>query len=161
MKYSPVALLLFTLNLSANPSGASGADAFTYTETSCYGSCAAFDVTVFSDGIVVFNGKGFTKVEGVYRLPDAPELFQQVLQLTDERGFHEFRDDYGWGENAEELCKEQWTDHSSTILTMRYANTQKVIRHYHGCKGFDREQELILLEEALYELLDVKDYVGR
>ena len=158
MKYNLLVLLLFTLNLSANPSSE---DAFTYTETSCYGSCAAFEVTVFSDGTVIFNGEFHTKVEGVYRLPEAPELFQRILQLTDERGFYEFHDEYGWGDSSDEVCKEQWTDQSSTILSMRYANPQKVIRHYHGCKGFDREQELILLERALYELLAVEDYVGR
>jgi hypothetical protein len=43
---------------------------------------------------------------------------------------------------------------------MQYANSKKTIHHYHGCKGFNREEELEALEKALFELIGLKRYVG-
>jgi hypothetical protein len=36
----------------------------------------------------------------------------------------------------------------------------KTVHHYHGCKGFDREQELEALEKTLFELIGLSGYVG-
>jgi hypothetical protein len=159
MKNLILSLLFFTFNGFASPIST---DVFSLSTTSCFGTCPAYEVNVFSDGVIVFNGEAHTKVEGVYRLPNDPDLFQKILSLLDDSVFQKFRENYGWtGEGEESPCKEEWTDHPSTVLSMQYANSKKTIYHYHGCKGFNREEELEALEKALFELIGLKSYVGK
>ncbi len=118
-----------------------------------------FQVAVFSDGTTIFSGESNVDSVGVYKLPNDPDLFQKIVELTDRYSFNSFRDNYGWSEN-EKVCKEQWTDNPSTILSLQLAGQVKSIHHYHGCRGFEREQELEQLEKQLNELLKLKDYIG-
>ena len=133
-------------------------DAFIFATTPCYGSCPTYEVMVFSDGTIVFNGESNVKYKGVYKLPSNDELFTKLLALTDKSDFNSFNDNYGWGD--EKICKERWTDNPSTILTLQYGGKSKTINHYHGCKGFDRESVLIDLEKQIKELLNIGFYTG-
>ena len=158
MKYVIFLLSFISTGLMANPSAA---DAFSMETTACFGTCPAYRVDVFSDGVIVFKGDAHTKLVGTYRLPSNPELFQRILRLLDENSFQKLRDDYGWvGEGEESPCSEEWTDHPSTVLSLQFASNLKTVHHYHGCKGFDREEELEALEKTLFELIGLSDYVG-
>jgi len=151
-------LTLFAFNALAITDDA---DVFSYSTTTCLGTCPGYSVAVFSDGVIVFNGEAFTNLEGIYRLPENKGLFQRILHLLDESDFNGFRDRYGWtAEGEEEVCAEIVTDHPNTILSIQYANTKKTIYHYHGCLGFEGEEELLSLEKALFEMLGIKSYVG-
>ena len=55
--------ILLILSDSAYPASA---DVFVYFRTSCYGTCPAFEVSVFSDGVIVFNGEAYTEKEGIF-----------------------------------------------------------------------------------------------
>lgn len=137
------------------------ADVFSYSTTTCFGTCPAYNVKVFSDGVIVFNGEAHTKFDGIYRLPKNKDLFQTILKLLDQSNFYEFKERYGWaGEGEENLCEQLVTDSPHTILSMQYANTKKTIYHYHGCMGFKGENELVALEKALFEIIGLQDYVG-
>ena len=158
MKYVIFLLSFISTGLLANPSPT---DVFSMETTACFGTCPAYRVNVFSDGVIVYSGDAHTELEGTYRLPDNPELFQKILRLLDENCFYKFRDDYGWtGEGEENPCREEWTDHPSTVLSIQFAGNMKTVHHYHGCKGFDREQELEALEKTLFELIGLSGYVG-
>ena len=110
MKY-----VIFFLSFISTPSAA---DAFSMETTACFGTCPAYRVDVFSDGVIVYKGDAHTKLVGTYRLPSNPELFQRILRLLDENSFQKLRDDYGWvGEGEESPCSEEWTDHPSTVLS--------------------------------------------
>lgn len=152
-------LSLFLLSSGSNALSAP-ADVFTMETTPCFGTCPVYEVNVFSDGEVIFKGKAHTAFEGIYRLPRDPEMFQTIKQLLDEARFHDFRDVYGWNQGGDENpCKEGWTDYPSTLLSLQFANTYKTVFHYHGCKGFEREGELKSLEESLFELIGLKNYI--
>ncbi len=158
MKYIVSLLLFFSNGLFANPSPS---DVFRMETTACFGNCPAYRVDVFSDGLIVYIGHADTHLKGTYRLPESPELFQRILRLLDENSFHTFRDAYGWtGEGEASVCREEWTDHPSTVLTLQFANSKKTVHHYHGCKGFEREDELEALEKTLFELIGLDIYVG-
>lgn len=135
-------------------------DAFVMSQTPCYGTCPEFQVVAFPDGTTIFTGESNVESVGVYKLPSDPELFQKIINLTDQYDFNSFRDEYGWS-TAEKVCKEISTDNPSTILSLQFAGQIKTIHHYHGCRGFEREQELNQLENKLYELLGLNAYVGR
>ena len=151
----------FLLLVTSTTTQANSTDVFTFTKTHCFGTCPAFEVNVFADGVISFHGQAYTQKEGVYRLPNNPELFNRIVQQLDEHSFTQFLDHYGWGEDEEESpCKELWTDASSTVITLQFANTKKTVYHYHGCIGFEREDELFQLEKLLFEMIGLKDYVG-
>lgn len=158
MKLSIFLLCFLSTGLLANPGTA---DVFTMETTSCFGTCPAYTVKVFSDGVIIYSGEAYTELEGTFRLPDNPELFQRILRLLDESSFHQFRDDYGWTTEGEESpCREEWTDYPSTVLTLQFANNKKTVYHYHGCQGFEREEELKALEKKLFVLIGLGSYVG-
>jgi len=158
MKYVIFLLSFISTELLANPSPV---DVFSMETTACFGTCPAYRVDVFSDGIIVYRGDAHTKLVGTYRLPNKPDLFQRILRLLDESSFQKFRNDYGGaGEGEESPCSEEWTDHPSTVLSLQFASNIKTVHHYHGCKGFDREEELEALEKTLFELIGLSDYVG-
>lgn len=138
---------------------ANSTDVFTYSTTSCLGTCPVYEVNVFSDGVIVFKGEAFTEKKGVFRLPKNSELFDQIIKLLDENNFSEFLDSYDGNEEVNP-CKEEYTDHPSSTLTVQHSNSKKTVFHYHGCKGFDREQELIRLETTLFEMMGLNSYVG-
>ena len=158
MKYVIFLLSFISTGLMANPGPA---DVFSMETTACLGTCPAYRVDVFSDGVIVYSGHANTELKGIYRLPQNSELFQRILRLLDENSFHKFSDAYGWfGESEESPCREEWTDHPSTVLSLQFASNMKTVHHYHGCKGFDREEELEALENTLFELIGLSDYVG-
>lgn len=159
MKYVIFLLSFLSTGLLANPSPT---DAFSMETTACFGTCPAYRVDVFSDGIIVYRGDAHTKLVGTYRLPSNSDLFQRILRLLDESSFQKFRDDYGWaGEGEENPCREEWSDLPSTVISLQFASNIKTVHHYHGCKGFAREEELKALEKTLFELIGLSDYVGR
>ncbi|MEO9947159.1 MAG: DUF6438 domain-containing protein [Paraglaciecola sp.] len=158
MKSIIYSLLFFSLNGLATPNST---DVFSLAKMPCFGTCPVYEVSVFSDGVIVFNGEAHTKLKGIYRLPNDSDLFQRILRLLDNSDFQTFRDNYGWTPEGEESpCKEEWTDHPSTMLTMQYANSNKTVYHYHGCKGFEREEELEAIENSLFELIGLQSYVN-
>ncbi|MDB2331154.1 DUF6438 domain-containing protein [Alteromonas sp.] len=157
MRYLIFLLSLIPAGLNAAPSAA---DVFIMETTACFGTCPAYKVSVFSDGVIIFSGEAHTLREGTFRLPDNQALFQNILRLLDENGFQKFRDDYGWsGEGEESPCREEWTDHPSTVLSLQFASKIKTVHHYHGCIGFEREDELESLEKALFETIGLDTYV--
>lgn len=134
-------------------------DAFVLSKTPCYGNCPEFQVTVFSDGTAIFIGKSNVDSIGVYKLPSDPDLFQKIVDLANQYDFNSFRDEYGWS-REENVCKSLRTDNPSTTLSLQFAGKIKSINHYHGCRGFEREQELKQLERKLDELLRINAYIG-
>lgn len=117
---------------------------------------------VFADGVTVFNGEKYTEYVGIYRLPTNPELFQEILRLLDESNFQQFPSRVAASRSGEPSpCRESWTDDATTVLTMQTADRQKTIEHYHGCKGFPREAELVALEKKLIELTGIANFIAK
>jgi len=151
----------FLLALASLATQATTTDVFTFTRTACFGTCPTFEVNVFADGVISFHGQAYTEKDGVHRLPNNPDLFNHIVQQLDTHNFTQFQDHYGWVEEGKkDPCEQMWTDASSSVLTLQYANTKKTVYHYHGCVGFEREDELIQLEKLLFEMIELKDYVG-
>jgi len=154
-----VCLSFLSATVCANPAAM---DVFRMELTGCYGTCPRFDVQVFADGLVVFNGQQYTEYVGIYRLPTNPELFQEILRLLDESNFQQFPSRVAASRSGEPSpCRESWTDDATTLLTMQTADQQKTIAHYHGCKGFPREAELVALEKQLIERTGIAKLIAK
>ena len=64
---------------------ANGADMITLQRTGCYGTCPIYEVSIFGNGIVSYEGKGFTahqgKHVGVIEESKVKALFAQMNKL--------------------------------------------------------------------------------
>lgn len=56
-------------------------------------------------------------------------------------------------------CETRYTDHSSVFLTIEVDDKRNSITHYLGCKGFQYENELYKLEEAIDSLSGAKQWI--
>src|SRR5437879_952469 len=84
--------------------------------TTCYGTCPAYTVTIFSDGRVDYEGKRFVKTKGkrTKRL-DA----NAIRKLTDEIervNYFGLRDGYA---STEDGCPTRWTDNPAAITSVQ------------------------------------------
>ena len=134
-------------------------NAFIYTKSSCFGTCPVYQVTVFENGTIIFNGKNHVQKKGLYKINDSSGLFNNILQILDEHYLNDFRDSYVGGSTEGKVCKEQWSDHPTTTLSLQLNGKIKTIEHYHGCKGFEREDELKDIEKQVEKVLDLEAYI--
>ncbi len=151
-----VILLVILSKLSANelPN-----NAFIYTKSSCLGPCPAYQVMIFENGTIIFNGINYVQQKGLYKIHDSSGIFQNILQILDEYNINDFRDSYGGDYSEEKVCKQQWTDHPTTTLSLQLDGKIKTIEYYHGCKGFEREVDLKAIEKQIDKVLNLESYI--
>lgn len=144
------ALLCVSFETSAAPGR------ITVEKTGCYGYCAVYSLTLHPDDSYDWNGDAFVAVEGEShgRLPSG--TYEGVLKRFESVRYREFADSYV----RDEECAEWWTDSPSTTYTIVTGQGTKTIAHYHGCRGFDREVELLALEASLDRILRVPEIDG-
>jgi len=151
-------LFFLTLLSFSSFSNSAQSDALSFSRTACFGQCPVYQVYIFSDGVVVYNGEANVEKSGVHKFKFSPDIFTRLIQVLDEANFNAFQKQYGWGE--ENNCKSIRTDNPSISIKFQYAGTIKSIDHYLGCRGFPREQELKQLEKKIEEIIGIKQYIG-
>lgn len=125
----------------------------TISGSACYGDCPVFDLMLFADGTLIFNGQENVQAKGIRKLFVPKSIFTAAIGLINEYKFYNFKDAYFSKEIGG--CADELTDQPSKTIQVQYNNKIKVVVHDLGCKGFYREQNLIDLESKLYELLKV------
>lgn len=121
--------------------------------TLCYGTCPAYELTIYGSGKVVFEGKEFTAHKGTAEGEMSREKLSKLLRLIKEINFMQIPS------NPE--CESRMTDHPSVFLTVEIGNERNNITHYLGCKGFEHEEELYKLETAIDSLSGAKRWIGK
>lgn len=133
------------------------ADVFTYSKSQCYGTCPAYEVTLSSDGELVFKGEKFVESVGVYKIKKSPKLFSKIEQILSKYKFDSYKDSY----YDNKSCKEMWTDHPTTTIGLKLNGKTKKVEHYLGCKGFKGEKSLYEMEDEIDNALDLGKYIGK
>ncbi len=153
--------ILLTLILSSSSLLAkeSPTNAFIYSKSACFGTCPVYQIRVFEDGTLIFNGLNHVQKKGVYKFTDSPNLFQDVFQVLDDYDVNDFRDSYVGGYTEDEVCKKRWTDFPTTTMSIQLGGKIKTIVHYHGCMGFDREDDLKAMEDEIDKVLNLEPYI--
>ncbi|QTE23478.1 DUF6438 domain-containing protein [Polaribacter cellanae] len=77
-------------------------------KTPCFGDCPVFEVTFFKDGNVVFLGKEYTLVKGIYKFKLKEQQLKELSNLFEKTAFKDF-------ENAKD--SEELQDYSNTFIT--------------------------------------------
>lgn len=119
--------------------------------TVCFGTCPAYSLTIESDGKVTFNGKQFVQHTGVVTGEMNQKNLDQLIKRIDESNFMEFPT------NPE--CESRYTDMPSVYLTIQLDGKRNSLTHYHGCKGFEFEEDLFALEEAIDSLAGTDKWI--
>jgi hypothetical protein len=124
----------------------------------CYGTCAAYAITVTEDGEMVWEGKEYVKRKGTIKSRGKAQLFERALSLLESAQFRDFATRYQRVER--DGCKRWVTDSPSVIIHVKTRTYEHRVSHYLGCQEFERESELLNLEKALDELLSTKQWIG-
>jgi hypothetical protein len=120
--------------------------------TGCFGTCPSYTLSILEDGKVTFNGREFVKHKGEATRVMSQENLDTLVQKIRESHFMDLPS------NPE--CESRYTDHSSVFLTITLDDERNSITHYLGCKGFQYEEELYDLEEAIDSLANTQQWIG-
>src|SRR5689334_7780175 len=100
-------LLALTLSLATLP-------VITLERTICFGSCPAYKVSIYGDGLVIYEGKDFVKTKGDADGRITKDELQQLVREFEKLDYMKLRDRYG-DDNAG--CPESSTDYPSAITS--------------------------------------------
>ena len=116
----------------------------------CFGMCPVYEVTLYDDGTLEYEGKEYVKSIGHKTTTIDRAAIAKVKQAIANSGIQKL------GTHCCD-CMEM-TDHPSAVIGFDADGTWKTIRDYHGCTktpGTVRE-----LEETLDKLLGTVTFVG-
>ncbi|MBF9254353.1 hypothetical protein I2I11_13690 [Pontibacter sp. 172403-2] len=110
-----------------------------FQKTPCYGSCPAYDATIYEDGSITYIGYRNAPVEDTLQLCLPKQDLQQLQKAVEALNYTSLQNVY----------RSQRTDQPSTYLTF-YQNSREVkrIRHQEG-----GPPELLQFQEMVEELV--------
>lgn len=129
--------------------------AITLKRTACYGSCPVYELTIFSDGRVEYNGKQFVRKTG--------KATGQISRKQLEELVMEFTNVYYFNlptsfERGSKHCPQFATDHPSAITSIAWQGKSHSITHYHGCRGSNALELLRKLEDEIDKVVNVEQW---
>jgi hypothetical protein len=145
--------LIFVLSFQPSLSNADILDqnVLLFQKMGCLGTCPWFDLMLFESGEQIFIGELYTKIQGVVIERNSRSKYIKIKELLNKYQFSKFPGEFE--------CKEYWTDHPSVSITLQENNKLKRVHHYHGCKGFEWEDEIFKLESDFEKLLNLSRFV--
>ncbi len=126
--------------------------------TTCFGKCPSYVITVFEDGDFVWEGREHVSRHGIYTGHGEAGVFERARALLEQAEIKEFKNKYIQGDA--DGCKENWTDSQSIRILIQTREYAKSVLHNVGCRGFEREQDLRALEDALDQVFGTKQWIG-
>lgn len=132
-----------------------GADYVKMSRTRCFGTCPEFDLTLYGDGRLDFDGRRYTKLEGQHMRQASSSRFMEAVAELEARGFENFDDTY-----TRDNCKLWVTDHPSVTVELRLGTTQKTVNWYTGCRGMPEQADLKRMVDALERIMEVEQFIG-
>ena len=112
--------------------------------TVCYGTCPSYTLTILEDGAIKFVGREFVVHQGESTGRMSQDNLEELRNRIRQSHFMEI--------SANPTCESKYTDHSSVYLTIQLDDKKHSVNHYQGCKGFQFEENLYRLEEAIDSL---------
>ncbi len=107
--------------------------------TPCMGDCPVYRAEIYSNGLVVYEGKEHVKMTGQYTGRLSRKELKQLRLAFEEAGFFSMEDEY----------VEPWTDLPTTWLYYSDGTRQKKIKDYSGAP-----EALKKLEEMVMEMVN-------
>jgi hypothetical protein len=122
----------------------------TLERTACFGTCPMYRLTIYADGRVDWDGRGFVKVKGKAGAHLTPAALAELRRAFAAAGYFELRGPFD--------CYEV-TDNPSANLSYDDGRRTRTIQHYYGCstKGV---AALTTLEDRIDEIVGSVRWVG-
>lgn len=142
----------------AMPAGGQG---IIFTVTPCYGTCPAYSVNLFDDGVLLFRrANRDTPAVDVIVKEDAfatPQGFQKLVNQLQSQGLSDLNGNYT-NTMTDGRCR---TDASSKILEVRTAEFTKRVEFYTGCSEFADESKLQGLFGVVEDAIGAEDLLAQ
>jgi len=118
--------------------------------THCYGTCPAYQLTVYRDGVVEYNGEDFVKVQGKAAGKLRPEKLTALEDLFRKHDYLKLADSYQ---------QAAYTDAASiyTAYTPE-GGKRKQVKHYLGDPH--APESLGEVEEGFEKLVNIEQWIG-
>jgi hypothetical protein len=147
-----IAVLIFTAGCARQTPTPSDLDevVITLERTACFGTCPVYKLTVRGDGIVIYEGLRFVKIEGTITTTINEEKIRQLVSEFQRIDYFSLKDSYEQ-HNA--------TDMPSAITSMTINGKKKTVSHYHG--DFSAPKQLTKLEDRIDEIVSTDKWVNR
>jgi hypothetical protein len=120
------------------------------SRTVCFGMCPEYDVTLYADGTLEYEGKDFVKVQGRKTKRVDAATMAKVTKAIAASGIQRL--------DAHCCDCQEWTDHPTATIGFESEGQWKTIVDYHGCTKSPRAVRD--LEETLDKLLGTQEFVG-
>lgn len=128
----------------------------------CHGACKVYDLIIFKDGLVVFNGRKNTTTQGVLRSTINEAQIQQLELLFDKHKFIELEDYFVGDENN---CDPKDSGYPHVTISLKKGEIYKEVVHYLGCKGRSESEqaqlkEMVSFEEKIDEIVNTSRWIN-
>ena len=141
-------LLALSLSLATLP-------VITLERTTCFGTCPAYKVSIYGDGLVIYEGREFVKTKGDADGRITKDQVQQLVREFEKIGYVKLEDEYSMDKN----CPQGWTDAPTAITTLSQNDKTKKVVHYQGCRGLPALDQLTALEDKIDEVVNTKRWI--
>ena len=119
----------------------------TLERTVCFGACPVYELTIYGNGTVVYEGSEFVRVVGTRTTIISEEKVRQLVSEFDRIDYFALSDSY------EDYMV---TDLPSAITSITIHGRTKTVRHYHG--DLSAPAELTELENQIDEIVDSQQW---
>jgi len=120
----------------------------------CFGTCPIYNLTIYANGKVEYEGLGYVKIEGNRKSTISADKIEELVSAIDKAKFFSLEDQYVAGA----------TDLPAVTLSITLNGKSKSVYHYGflDCKGRfdDAPQELCELEDKIDEVVDSKRWIN-
>ncbi|MBI4904820.1 MAG: hypothetical protein HY820_14360 [Acidobacteria bacterium] len=99
----------------------------------CEKRCAVYNLVIFADGSVIYDGRYNVKRTGLIKSSITREALGALLKDVDAAGFYRLPDRLGYGSTAG--CDSVLSDAPTAILSVATAGKSKTVLHDLRCKG--------------------------
>ncbi len=138
-----------------NPENLAMSPVITMERTLCYGRCPAYRIEVYSDGLVIYQGKGFVKTTGEVRDTLSAGQLARLNQCFENADYFTLKSRY---EN-QHSCAIRATDHPSVRISFRDSLNYAEFDHYLGCYQSNSDHTHFVRSPADRQLIALEDSV--
>ena len=119
--------------------------------TACYGTCPMYRLTVWSSGLVEWEGIGFVKHKGKATAQLTASQLEALRKAFGDAGYLTLEGDFG--------CREA-TDNPSADTSFSDGKRRRSIHHYYGCRTPPGTKVLTALETRIDEIVKSERWIG-
>ncbi|CAN5869677.1 hypothetical protein BH20ACI4_BH20ACI4_33670 [soil metagenome] len=135
------------------------------SRSACFGNCPAYNLTIYENGKVIFEGVKFTKIKEKEEINLDEEKINALIGEIEKADFYSFKDIYD-GKSGN--CPAFWFDSPNVVISIKLREKEKTILHNLGCEEKSKvitsvkvfPSQLYNLENKIDEIVETKRWIG-